>query len=95
MREAGLELPIICLTVPQKPITIGEGMGETRVLSMPFSGYDFMHLLQEMHDAAPGARARVDVARLRDLRRQGRRRHDDARLQHRRGARGAGPDASR
>lgn len=49
VREAGLELPIVCLTVPQKPIAIGEGMGETRVLAMPFSGYDFMHLLQQMN----------------------------------------------
>jgi pilus assembly protein CpaE len=49
VREAGLELPIVCLTVPQKPIAIGDGMGETRVLAMPFSGYDFMHLLQQMN----------------------------------------------
>lgn len=49
VREAGLDVPIICLTVPQKPIAVGEGMGETRVLAMPFSGFDFMHLLQEMH----------------------------------------------
>ena len=49
VREAGLELPIICLTVPGKPIAIGDGMGETRVLAMPFSGYDFMHLLQQMN----------------------------------------------
>lgn len=49
VREAGLGLPIVCLTVPQKPIAIGDGMGETRVLAMPFSGYDFMHLLQQMN----------------------------------------------
>jgi pilus assembly protein CpaE len=63
VREAGLDLPIICLTVPQKPIAIGEGMGETRVLSMPFSGYDFMRLLQDMHAEhrakAPEAMSRV------------------------------------
>jgi Flp pilus assembly CpaE family ATPase len=63
VREAGLDLPIICLTVPQKPIAIGEGMGETRVLAMPFSGFDFMHLLQQMHTEhkarAPEAMSRV------------------------------------
>ena len=63
LREAGLELPIICLTVPQKPIAIGDGMGETRVLAMPFSGFDFMHLLQQMHTEhkarAPEAMSRV------------------------------------
>ena len=65
VREAGLELPIIALTVPQKPIAVGEGMGETRVLAMPFSGFDFMHLLQEMHAQhrarAPESQARVYV----------------------------------
>jgi pilus assembly protein CpaE len=63
VREAGLDLPIICLTVPQKPIAIGEGMGETRVLAMPFSGFDFMHMLQQMHTEhkarAPEAMSRV------------------------------------
>lgn len=49
MREAGIDTPIIALTVPQKPISIGEGMGRTRVLSMPFSGYEFMRLLQDLH----------------------------------------------
>jgi pilus assembly protein CpaE len=63
VREAGLDLPIICLTVPQKPIALREGMGETRVLAMPFSGFDFMHLLQQMHTqhkaSAPEAMSRV------------------------------------
>src|SRR5688572_25554439 len=65
IREAGLELPIIALTVPTKPVAVGEGMGDTRVLAMPFSGYDFMHLLQEMHTqhraSAPESQARVYV----------------------------------
>jgi pilus assembly protein CpaE len=63
LREQGLDLPIICLTVPQKPIAIGDGMGETRVLAMPFSGFDFMHLLEQMHGEhkalAPEAVSRV------------------------------------
>ncbi len=50
LREAGLSVPIIALTVPTKPIAVGEGMGSTRVLSMPFSGYDFMRLVQELVD---------------------------------------------
>jgi DNA-binding response OmpR family regulator len=50
LREAGLNVPIIALTVPTRPIAVGEGMGSTRVLSMPFSGYDFMHLVQELID---------------------------------------------
>jgi pilus assembly protein CpaE len=46
VRQAGIDLPIIALTVPQKPITVGVGMGIVRVLAMPFSGYDFMNVLQ-------------------------------------------------
>ncbi|HSH21778.1 MAG TPA: response regulator, partial [Candidatus Caenarcaniphilales bacterium] len=47
MREAGIDLPIIALTVPQKPIAVGSDMGVARVLPMPFSGFDFMNVLQE------------------------------------------------
>jgi pilus assembly protein CpaE len=49
IRQAGIELPIIALTVPQKPISISPAMGVARVLPMPFSGFDFMNLLQEVH----------------------------------------------
>src|SRR3954453_9239203 len=63
VREAGLDMPIIALTVPQKPIKVGEGMGATAVLSMPFSGYDFMRLLQDMHDAQR-ARAPESLSRV-------------------------------
>ena len=63
VRDAGIELPIIALTVPQKPIKVGTRMGETAVLSMPFSGYDFMSLLQRMHEQhrarAPESLSRV------------------------------------
>ncbi|MEX2548526.1 MAG: AAA family ATPase [Chloroflexota bacterium] len=50
VREAGITVPIIALTVPTKPIAVGEGMGSTRVLSMPFSGFDFMHLVQQLSE---------------------------------------------
>ena len=63
VREAGITVPIIALTVPTKPVSIGEGMGSTRVLSMPFSGYDFMRLVQELNEEhrtqAPEAFSRV------------------------------------
>src|SRR4051794_2340976 len=63
VREAGIDVPIIALTVPQKPIKVGEGMGATEILSMPFSGYDFMRLLQDMHDAQR-ARAPESLSRV-------------------------------
>jgi pilus assembly protein CpaE len=46
VRQAGINLPIITLTVPQKPIKIGPGMGVVKVLAMPFSGFDFMNAIQ-------------------------------------------------
>ena len=45
VRQAGIDLPIIALTVPQKPVKVGPGMGVVRVLAMPFSGYDFMNAI--------------------------------------------------
>jgi pilus assembly protein CpaE len=63
VRQAGIDIPIIALTVPQKPITVGPGMGIVRVLAMPFSGFDFMNSLQEAYTAhkqlAPEALSRV------------------------------------
>jgi pilus assembly protein CpaE len=49
VRQAGLDLPIIAMTVPQKPIRVGPGMGIVKVLSMPFSGFDFMNTLVAAH----------------------------------------------
>ncbi|MDP8905277.1 MAG: response regulator [Chloroflexota bacterium] len=49
VRQQGFDLPIIALTVPQKPIAVGSGMGIVRVMSMPFSGYDFMSLINHAH----------------------------------------------
>ncbi|HEY7600155.1 MAG TPA: response regulator, partial [Candidatus Limnocylindrales bacterium] len=63
VRQAGHSLPIICLTVPTKPVAVGEGMGIARVLSMPFSGYDFLNLVKQLHDehraTAPETLSRV------------------------------------
>ena len=63
IREAGIDTPIIALTVAAKPISIGSNMGSTRALAMPFSGFDFMHLVQELHDehraSAPDSFSRV------------------------------------
>ncbi|CAN5661450.1 response regulator [soil metagenome] len=63
IRLAGFDVPIVCLTVPQKPVSVGEGMGLAAVLSMPFSGFDFINLIKELHDShlqtTPGAMSRV------------------------------------
>lgn len=49
VRQAGIDMPIVAMTVPQKPIRVGPGMGIVKVLSMPFSGYDFMNTLIAAH----------------------------------------------
>jgi pilus assembly protein CpaE len=65
IRRAGHDLPIIALTVPTKPVAVGEGMGLARVLTMPFSGYDFMNLVRQLHDEhraqAPESVSRIFV----------------------------------
>src|SRR4051794_10748688 len=45
-RAAGVDLPVILITVPQRPVKVTPEMGIVRILSMPFSGYDFMTAVQ-------------------------------------------------
>jgi pilus assembly protein CpaE len=63
IRQAGLDLPILLLTVRQKPVKVGEGMGIVEVLSMPFSGYDLMTALARVsaayRAASPSSTARA------------------------------------
>ncbi len=65
VRHAGLRIPIIIVTVPQKPVKAGEGMGITEVLSMPFSGYELMNALNHSNAryraTAPNAMSRSYV----------------------------------
>jgi pilus assembly protein CpaE len=65
VRHAGIRIPIIIITVPQKPVKAGEGMGITEVLSMPFSGYELMNALNNSaaryRATAPSAMSRAYV----------------------------------
>ena len=65
VRQAGIRIPIIIVTVPQKPVKAGEGMGITEVLSMPFSGYELMNALSHSNAkyraTAPSAMSRSYV----------------------------------
>jgi pilus assembly protein CpaE len=65
VRHAGIRIPIIIITVPQKPVKAGEGMGITEVLSMPFSGYELMNALNNSaaryRATAPSAMSRSYV----------------------------------
>ena len=48
VREAGLDVPIVVLTVPQRPIRPAPERGIDRVLSMPFSGFDLINVVQAL-----------------------------------------------
>lgn len=45
LRERGIDLPVVMLTVPQHPVAVVPGNGVHAVLAMPFSGYDLMQTL--------------------------------------------------
>jgi pilus assembly protein CpaE len=43
IRDSGVKVPVIVLTVPQNPVEVDPEAGVHGVLSMPFSGYDLMN----------------------------------------------------
>ena len=63
LRQEGLATPIIIVTVPQNPIARDPGKGIDAVLSMPFSGFELINLLQSIMAQAqaerPEGRSRV------------------------------------
>ena len=65
IRAAGIDLPVILISVPQRPVKVTPEMGIVRILSMPFSGYDFMTAVQAVKQEhlalAPEATSRTFV----------------------------------
>ena len=51
LRAAGLEMPIIFLTVPDRPLTVGSELGHAEVLTLPVDGHT---LLTTILDATKG-----------------------------------------
>ena len=49
IHEAGLDVPVIVLTVPQQPVEVDPANGIHGVLSMPFSGYDLISRVGQVH----------------------------------------------
>lgn len=49
LREAGNKVPVIMLTVPQQPVEADPDRGIYGVLSMPFSGYDLITRVSQVH----------------------------------------------
>jgi len=63
LRDGGVRVPVIVLTVPQNPINPDPEIGIHGVLSMPFSGFDLMTRIQQVHKdftaSAEGGSSRV------------------------------------
>jgi pilus assembly protein CpaE len=51
LREGGVRVPVIMLTVPQQPVTADPAAGIHGVLTMPFSGYDLIKGITEVRKA--------------------------------------------
>ena len=52
IHEAGLNIPVIVLTVPQQPVVVDPHNGVHGVLGMPFTGYELVTRLQQVHQAS-------------------------------------------
>ncbi len=51
LAAAGHSVPLIVLTVPQRPVESDPGAGIDGVLTMPFSGFDLVNRVQAVHKA--------------------------------------------
>jgi len=49
LHEGGVDVPVIVLTVPQQPVEADLARGIHGVLSMPFSGYDLITRVSQVH----------------------------------------------
>ncbi len=52
LREAGLGIPVVALTVPQNPVARDPAAGIDAVLGMPFSGFELVNVVASVHQAA-------------------------------------------
>ncbi len=52
IHQSGLRVPVIVLTVPQQPVMVDPTNGVHGVLGMPFTGYELVMRLQQVHQTA-------------------------------------------
>jgi pilus assembly protein CpaE len=52
LHQSGAHVPVIVLTVPQQPVAPDPRQGIHGVLAMPFTGYELVTRLQQVHQAA-------------------------------------------
>jgi pilus assembly protein CpaE len=57
IRDGGLHIPVIALTVPQSPLDPDPAAGITAVISMPFSGFELVNVVNAVHRAASAGEA--------------------------------------
>ncbi len=57
LHDAGNQIPVIVLTVPQHPVQPNPGMGIHAVLPMPFTGYELVTRIQQSRQVAADADA--------------------------------------
>jgi len=57
LHGSGSRIPVIVLTVPQQPVAMDPRQGIDGVLSMPFTGYELISRLQQVHQAAAQSEA--------------------------------------
>lgn len=55
VREAGLGIPVVVLTVPQNPVSRDPAAGIHAVLGMPFSSFELVNVVISAHQAAQAA----------------------------------------
>jgi pilus assembly protein CpaE len=55
LRDAGLGIPVVVLTVPQSPVSKSPAAGVDAVLAMPFSGFELVNVVVSVHQAAQAA----------------------------------------
>jgi pilus assembly protein CpaE len=52
LHQSGAGVPVIVLTVPQQPVMVDPGNGIHGVLGMPFTGYELVSRLQQVHQSS-------------------------------------------
>jgi pilus assembly protein CpaE len=64
LHESGQKIPVIVLTVPQQPVAVDPRHGIDGVLSMPFTGYELVTRLQQVHQSAAQRDTLLGAARM-------------------------------
>jgi pilus assembly protein CpaE len=54
MREAGLDTPVLFVTVPNQPVTLDAEVGLAEVMTLPLDGYTLLATINRLHQARRG-----------------------------------------